>query len=161
MDRTMAYLMGSAKIGDFLKNKMPEKPYLPSPYIPHRCGLMHLPRMLEKIRRHWAGTLSADYAKTLGRGFDDLLCQHVGVPIETFLYVVRDSGGEQDLDARLLRLFPVDVQAFAWNRKLVQRGLVGYSRERLDARKAELHLTHRDDIVTMCDLLEVAEERLP
>jgi len=140
---------------------MPEKPYLPSPYIPHPCGLMHLPRMLEKIRRHLAGTLSADYAKTLGRGFDDLLCQHLGITPEQLIETVRESRDEVELDERLRRIFPRDLRVHEWNRKLVQRGLSGYSLERLNIRKAELGLTHRADIVTMCDLLEVAEERLP
>lgn len=140
---------------------MPTEPFLPSPYIPHKCGLMHLPRMLEKIRRHFAGTLSPEYAKTLGRGFDDLLCQHVGVPMETILEAVRAARDEEDMDRRLVELLPADLRVPVWNRKLVQRGLEGYSRERLDIRKAELNLTHRSDIVTMCDLLEVAEGRLP
>jgi hypothetical protein len=140
---------------------MPDQDFLPSPYIPHACGLMHLPRMLEKIRRHCAGTLSADYEKTLGRGFDDLLCQHVGVAIETFVEIVRDSPDGKEVDARLRELFPADLKVHAWNRKLVQRGLSGYSKERLDLRKAELNLTSRDDIITMCDLLEVAEGRMP
>jgi hypothetical protein len=142
-------------------SEVPVSLSLPSPYIPHPCGLMHLPRLLEKIRRHWAGTLSPEYARTLGRGFDDLLCQHVGVPIETFLELMRDRPCQKNLDTRLLDLFPSDLKAHAWNRKLVQRGLTGYSLERLNIRKAELNLTHRNDIVTMCDLLEVAEGRMP
>ncbi len=133
---------------------------LPSPYLPHSCGLMHLPRLLEKIRRHWAGTLSPDYAKTLGRGFDDLLCQHLQVTIEQFLEAVRANAESAALDRSLAAMFPANLRAHEWNRKLVQRGLRGYSRERLDIRKQELHLTHRADIVTMCDLLEVAEGRL-
>ncbi len=43
---------------------------------------------------------------------------------------------------------------------LVQRGLHGVSRERLEERKRELGLSHREDIHTMCDLLEVNEGRL-
>lgn len=122
---------------------------------------MHLPRMLEKIRRHLAGTLSAEYAKTLGRGFDDLLCEHVGLTIEEFIGAVRESGSEEELERKLAELFPADLRVHEWNRKLVQRGLRGYSLERLNIRKAELNLVHRDDILTMCDLLEVAEERMP
>lgn len=133
---------------------------LPSPYLPHPCGLMHLPRVLEKIRRHWAGTLSVDYAKTLGRGFDDLLCQHLEIAFSSVMEVVRDHPGGRELDAALLQIFPSDLRVHAWNRKLVQRGLTGFSKERLDIRKRELDLTHRNDILTMCDLLEVAEGRL-
>jgi hypothetical protein len=134
---------------------------LPSPYLCHPCGLMHLPRLIEKIRRHWAGTLSPDYAKTLGRGFDDLLSQHLGVPVEVMMEAVRAHPRPADLDVRWAELFPHPLRAHEWNRKLVQRGLVGYSLERLDIRKRELHLVHRTDILTMCDLLEVAEGRLP
>lgn len=122
---------------------------------------MHLPRLLEKIRRHWDGTLSADYARTLGRGFDDLLCRHLEVSVEEIMEAVRRNPDEGELDLALKRLFPRDLRSHEWNRKLVQRGLAGYSKERLVIRKRELNLTHRNDIVTMCDLLEVAEGRLP
>lgn len=134
---------------------------LPSPYLPHPCGLMHLPRVLEKIRRHWAGTLTPYYAKTLGRGFDDLLCQHLALPFERLMEAVREHPSGPALDAALQELFPADLRAHEWNRKLMQRGLAGYSLERLDWRKRDLNLTHRTDILTMCDLLEVAEGRLP
>lgn len=133
---------------------------LPSPYLPHPCGLMHLPRVLEKIRRHWAGTLSPDYAKTLGRGFDDLLCQHLQILFPILMEAVRENPDPQKLDVFLLQIFPLDLRVHEWNRKLMQRGLTGYSRERLDLRKRELNLMHRHDILTMCDLLEVAEGRL-
>lgn len=133
---------------------------LPSPYLPHTCGLMHLPRVLEKIRRHWRGTLTPYYAQTLGRGFDDLLCEHLRIPFATLMEAVRANPGQRELDGVLAGIFPSDLRIHEWNRKLVQRGLAGYSRERLDLRKQELSLTHRDDILTMCDLLEVAEGRL-
>jgi hypothetical protein len=134
---------------------------LPSPYLPHPCGLMHLPRVLEKIRRHWAGTLADYYAPTLGRGFDALLCEHLGIEFWDLMDAVRRHGSGAELDAALARFFPADLRAHTWNRKLVQRGLSGYSLERLEIRKRELRLTHRNDILTMCDLLEVAEGRLP
>jgi len=134
---------------------------LPSPYLPHACGLMHLPRVLEKIRRHWAGTLSPEYAKTLGRGFDALLAEHLGISFDVLLEAVREHPDGEELDAALARLFPVDLRVHVWNRKLVQRGLEGYSKERLDIRKQELGRVHREEILTMCDLLEVAEGRLP
>lgn len=141
---------------------MPDKPFLPSPYIPHANGLMHLPRVIEKCRRHWKGTLSEDYARTLGRGFDDLFCRHLGIPFEDLAGAVREAGDDdQRLGELLKNLLPRDLKAHGWNRKLVQRGLKGYSLDRLNIRKRELNLTHRTDILTMCDLLEVAEERLP
>ncbi len=56
---------------------------------------MHLPRMIEKIRRHWDGELSPEYLRTLGRGFDDLLCRHLGVPFDDFLHaLVPNRGGK-------------------------------------------------------------------
>ncbi len=135
--------------------------FLPSPYIPHPCGLMHLPRMVEKIRRHWAGELAAPYIPTLGRGFDDLLCRHLDVPFDDFLEALKACPSGGGLEEAVSRLLPEEVRAPEWNRKLVQRGLAGVSLERLDARKRELKLSHREDILTMCDLLEVNEGRLP
>ncbi|HLS29141.1 MAG TPA: DUF5069 domain-containing protein [Opitutales bacterium] len=134
---------------------------LPSPYLPHACGLMHLPRVLEKIRRHWADELSDYYAKTLGRGFDDLLCQHLEIPYETLMEAVYRNPSGPELDRELLAVFPADLRVHVWNRKLMQRGLEGYAKERVEIRKRELQLTDRDDILTMCDLLEVVEGRLP
>lgn len=148
-------MKSSQKIG------APEPPYLPSPYIPHVCGLMHLPRMIEKIRRYQAGVLSAAYERTLGRGFDSLLLEFTGVTLDELIIAIAEAPNDAELDRRLADLFPADLRIHEWNRKLVQRGLSGYSLERLNVRKRELHLEHRDDIVTMCDLIEVAEERLP
>lgn len=122
---------------------------------------MHLPRMVEKIRRHWARELSEDYARTLGRGFDDLLCQHLGVPFEAFLQALEGKQDAAEIDEAVRDLLPEDPRVHVWNRKLVQRGLGGYSLERLNIRKQELGLVHRDGILTMCDLLEVHEGRLP
>ena len=140
---------------------MPSTEFLPSPYLPHPDGLMHLPRMVEKIRRHWAGELSEDYARTLGRGFDDLLCNHLGIPFEVFLQALEGKQGAAEIDEAVRDLLPENPRVHVWNRKLVQRGLSGYSLERLNIRKQELGLVHRDDILTMCDLLEVHEGRLP
>lgn len=121
---------------------------------------MHLPRMIEKIRRHWAGELSPEYFRTLGRGFDDLLCRHLGVPFDDFLHALEGCRTEEEREAAVERLLPGDLRVHVWNRMLVQRGLHGVSRERLEARKRELGLSHREDIHTMCDLLEVNEGRL-
>lgn len=134
---------------------------LPSPYLPHECGLMHLPRVLEKIRRHWADELSDSYAKTLGRGFDDLLCEHLGISFEILMEAVYRNPSGPKLDQELLFMFPADLRVHVWNRKLMQRGLEGYAKKRVEIRKKELQLTDRTDILTMCDLLEVVEGRLP
>lgn len=134
---------------------------LPSPYLPHPCGLMHLPRVLEKIRRHWADELSDSYAKTLGRGFDDLLCEHLRISFESLMEAVYRHPSGPLLDRELEVVFPADLRVHVWNRKLIQRGLQeGYPKDRLDIRKRELGLSDRSDIVTMCDLLEVVEGRL-
>ncbi len=122
---------------------------------------MHLPRMVEKIRRHWAGELSPAYQRTLGRGFDDLLCSYIDVPFEAFLDVLKDCRTEVEIEDAVLSLLPGEPDAPGWNRKLVQRGLHGVSRERLQARKEELGFSDREDIITMCDLIEVNEGRMP
>lgn len=140
---------------------MSKSKYLPSPYLPHSCGLLHLPRMIEKIRRHASGTLSDEYTATLGKGFDALLCEHLDLSFGDVLAAVEGAAGDmEEVDRRLSLLFPAELRVAQWNRKLVQRGLQGVSLERLQQRKRELNLSHRDDIVTMCDLLEVVEGRL-
>ncbi|MDR2844712.1 MAG: DUF5069 domain-containing protein [Puniceicoccales bacterium] len=135
---------------------------LPSPYLPHRAtGLLHLPRFLAKIRKHLAGELPPSYQRNFGKGFDRFLCLHLGVEPEAVVAVVRDSGDDTDaLDARLLALFPANLQVAKWNRELVQRGMSEMGREALAAAKERMGIAHRTDLLSFADMIDFDEGRI-
>src|SRR5688572_6553153 len=55
------------------------------------CGWMHLPRYIDKIRLHLAGSLHADYQPNFGKGFDGKWLQTAGVTHEQMIEVVRNA----------------------------------------------------------------------
>lgn len=140
---------------------LPQNP-LPSPYLPdEHFGLMHLPRMMEKLVRLAGGTLETYYHPTVGQGFDRMLTEHLGLPMEVFANLAKSWKFERtEFFCRLGKLIPEDPEIACWNRRLVQRGLQGYGLFRLERRKKALGLSHRHDIRTMIDLIELAEGRL-
>ncbi len=133
---------------------------LPSPYIPHSSGLLHLPRFIAKIRKHLAGELPKSYQRNFRKGFDGFLCLHLGIEPEDVVAAVRDSADEADLDRRLDALFPADRRVAVWNRKLVQMGLSEMGRAKIEEVKETMGIAHRDEILTFADMIEVDEGRL-
>ena len=96
---------------------------LPSPYQPHPCGLLHLPRFLAKIRKHLEGKLPASYQRNFTKGFDGFLCLHLGVEPAEIIECVKQCSSESQLNEKLAGLFPKDLKVHAWNRKVVQMGM--------------------------------------
>ena len=134
---------------------------LPSPYLPHRCGLLHLPRFLAKCEKHLNGGLPKSYQRNFRKGFDGFLCLHLGVDPEEVLEIVRTSQTEDERDRRLVELFPDDLKVHAWNRKVVQMGMSEMGRERLEEVKASMGLADRSDLLSFADMIEVDEGRIP
>ena len=134
---------------------------LPSAYLPDPVfGLMHLPRFLSKVRHQLAGTLPPSYQKNFTKGFDGLLCLHLGIEPGEVIEIVEESANEAEVYQRLRSLFPEDVKAHQWNRAFVQMGLTGESKERLEEVKAQMGLSHRADLITFADLIEFDEGRI-
>ncbi len=133
---------------------------LPSPYVPHACGLLHLPRFLAKIKKHLAGKLPHSYRRNFTKGFDGFLCLHLGIDPRDVIEIVRASKDDAGIDARLKKILPADLRVHEWNRQLVQRGMKGISREKLEEVKADMGLAGRDDILSFADLIEADEGRL-
>jgi hypothetical protein len=136
---------------------------LPSPYLPHKAtGLLHLPRFIAKIRKHLAGGLPKSYQRNFCHGFDGFLCAHLGVSPKDVVALVRECGDDEALlEKRLLELFPTDVRAHVWNREVVQKGMHGMSRERLQEVKAQMGAADRDDLISFADLIDFDEGRIP
>lgn len=133
---------------------------LPSPYQPHRCGLLHLPRFIAKIRKHLAGQLPRSYQRNFTRGFDGFLCLHLGIDPQEVIDIVRTSHSEEELDDRLMELFPDDLQVNVWNRKVAQMGMSEMGREKLLEVKAQMGVADRDDLVSFADMIDFDEEKI-
>lgn len=136
-------------------------PDLPSPYVPHACGLLHLPRFLAKAEKYLAGELPKSYQRNFRKGFDGFLCLHLGVDPDEVVEIVRTSPSEEERDRRLLDLFPGDLKVHSWNRKLVQMGMSEMGRERLEEVKESMGLGDRGDLLSFADMIEVDEGRIP
>lgn len=133
---------------------------LPSPYIPHPCGLLHLPRFIAKIRKHLAGQLPKSYQRNFTRGFDGFLCLHLGVEPAAVIEIVRTSTSDAELNQRLMQIFPDDLRVHQWNRELVQKGMSQMGRETLEATKLKMGIAHRSDLISFADMIDFDEDRI-
>ncbi len=133
---------------------------LPSPYVPHRCGLLHLPRFIAKIKKHLAGELPQSYQRNFTKGFDGFLCLHLGIQPAQVIEAVKQSGSDEQLDAALKKIFPADLRVHVWNREMVQKGMSEVGRESLEKAKADLGLAERQDIRSFADMIDYDEGRI-
>ena len=133
---------------------------LPSPYLPHKCGLLHLPRFLAKIRKHLDDELPKSYQRNFTKGFDGFLCLHLGVDPQDLIEIVRTSRSDNEIDRRMLERFPDDLRIHVWNRKVVQMGMSKMGREALMDTKRKMGLEDREDLVSFADMIEVDEDRI-
>ena len=136
---------------------------LPSPYVPHPAtGLLHLPRFLAKcryVKEH--GALPPSYAKNYKRGCDRFLSLHLGIQPADVEKIVLDSATEEEVEARLEKLFPADVRAAAWNRRYVQMGMTTAGREFIKEALTAMGCADRaDEIKSVPDLIDFDEGRI-
>ena len=134
---------------------------LPSPYQAHACGLLHLPRFLAKIRKHLSEGLPKSYQRNFTKGFDGFLCLHLGVSPQEVIQCVKESNNESELDAKLFKLFPRDLHAAAWNRKVVQMGASDMAKEKLEEVKKNLNAGERVDLISFADVIDFDEKKIP
>ena len=98
---------------------------LPSPYQPHPCGLLHLPRFIAKCRKHLAGELPKSYQKNFCRGFDRFLSMHLGVDPKDVLKAVETAGDDElELDRLLADIFPEELKVVEWKKEEPTVGLL-------------------------------------
>lgn len=136
---------------------------LPSPYLPHAAtGLLYLPRFLAKcryVKEH--GALPPSYAKNYKRGCDRFLSQHLGIEPSAVERIVRESATDGEVDAKLLQIFPADVRAAHWNRRLVQMGMTAAGRDFVKVALTAMGCADRaDDIKSVPDLIDFDEGRI-
>ncbi|MDE0767574.1 MAG: DUF5069 domain-containing protein [Opitutaceae bacterium] len=134
---------------------------LPSPYIPHSCGLLHLPRFIAKAKRAVKGELGKSYQRNYKRGFDRFLCLHLGIDPDTVEEIVRTSADDAEINRHLLKILPEDIRVAKWNREIVQKGMSEMGREALERAKDKMDISDRKDLVSFADMIEFDEERIP
>ena len=133
---------------------------LPSPYQAHPCGLLHLPRFLAKIRKHLQGKLPPSYQRNFTKGFDGFLCLHLGVDPQVVVDCVKKSSSETELNDGLKSLFPENLNAHVWNRKVVQMGMSDMALEKLEEIKADLGASARSDLRSFADVIDFDERKI-
>lgn len=133
---------------------------LPSPYVPHACGLLHLPRFIAKAKRHVKNELGKSYQRNYKKGFDRFICLHLGIDPETVEEIVRESSSDEEIDNRLAEIFPSDLRVEKWNRELVQKGMSEMGREALSSAKRKMGIEDRTDLISFADMIEFDEERI-
>ncbi len=126
-------------------------------------GWMHLPRYVDKIRLHLAGKLHPDYQENLGKGFDALWLRYAGVTHEQMVEVVRRS----ITDGEVCDWVRQNVRKTAAEKAAHREEMLNYPRPddtvmqaRLQQRKQESGLAHRDDIRTFVDYIDADEGRI-
>ena len=125
-------------------------------------GWVFLPRFVDKIRLHLAGKLHADYQENFTKGFDGVWLKNSGVTAEQFIAVVKDTitdGQVADWVAKNVK--KSDAEKAAHRDYIFNRGTEGGEiTERLKMRKAQIGISHRDDIKTFVDFIDADEKRI-
>lgn len=136
---------------------------LPSPYQPHPCGLLHLPRFIAKIQKHLAGELPKSYQKNFCRGFDRFLCMHLGIDPANVVEAVRTAGDDAlELNRLLGELFPEDLRVADWNREITRKGQTVAGREFLAESLNNMGTPEMiGKIECVMDMIDFDEGRIP
>ncbi|WP_269523978.1 DUF5069 domain-containing protein [Coraliomargarita parva] len=136
---------------------------LPSPYEPHPCGLLHLPRFIAKCRKHLAGELPKSYQKNFCRGFDRFLCMHLGIEPQQVVEAVKQAGEDEiELDRLLGEFFPEDLGIVEWNREVTHKGQTEAGREFLAESLTNMgHPEMIGKVDSVMDMIDFDEGRIP
>lgn len=134
---------------------------LPSPYIPHSNGLLHLPRFIAKAKKAVKDELGKSYQRNYKRGFDRFLCTHLGIDPDAVEEIVRSSENDEEIERRIAEILPKDLQVAKWNRELVQKGMSEMGRDALESAKRKMGISDRSDLISFADMIEFDEERIP
>ena len=127
-------------------------------------GIVHFPRMLDKIRLHAVGELAEDYVSRLGQGMDGFLCEFLGVKYADVVHQVEEGRGDGEMLRWCFRhghkRSKSDILHF--NKFLLKLGWrdedIGIT-ERLEDYKQAAGHADRDDIQTIFDFIELDEGR--
>ncbi len=129
-----------------------------SPYVETR-GMFYFARMLDKIRKHAASELRADFQKNVGIALDERCSAYLNMPYADIATRTLQGGSDEDIFDWCLKhgrgLSEVDI--FIWNEYARKIGWNDARTEMLATYKAASNLSHRDDILTMFDFMDADE----
>jgi hypothetical protein len=126
-------------------------------------GMMYFPRMLDKIRLHARGELSADYHPNLGanKAADGACCNFLRVNYADLRERVLQGGTDEEIlewcfqRGRQLN----DGDLMIWNSFNSKLGWNDFATPRLEREKQKYGIVDRADIVTISDLIDFDEGR--
>ena len=133
---------------------------IPSPYQAHPNGLLHLPRFIAKIKKFLEDKLPESYQRNFTKGFDGFLCLHLGVEPDDVINCVKNAKDEAELSQNLQALFPKELNAPVWNRKVVQMGMSDLALEKLREVKKNLGAADRSDLISFADVIDFDEGKI-
>jgi gluconokinase len=127
-------------------------------------GMMWFPRMLDKIRLHACGELPSDYHENLGRkaAMDGRCLNFLRVNFEDLRERVEQGGTDEEILEWCYqigrRLNEGDL--VLWNEFTSKFGWKDFATPFLEKRKKEAGISHRTDIETIPQLIDLDEGRL-
>ena len=126
-------------------------------------GWVHLPRFVDKIRLHLAGKLAPDYQENFTKGFDGSWLRAAGVSSEQMIEMVKNTvtdGQVTDWIRKTARKTSAEKATF--NQFVLNRGTEPDPelQARLQMRKEQAGLAHREDIRTFVDFIDADEKRI-
>ena len=126
-------------------------------------GMMYFPRMLDKIRRHSRGELDEEYHPNLGNPTkgDGVCCNFLRVKHSDLAKRVEEGGSDEEIlrwcyeKGRHLN----EGDILVWNGFISKLGWNDFATPMLEEQKQKLGITHRADIATIPDLMDLDEKR--
>lgn len=124
---------------------------------------MYFPRMLDKIRLHAAGELGQDYSANLGnaKAADGACCNFLRVNYADLRECVLTGGSDEEIlewcYKKGRRLNAGDL--IVWNGFISKFGWRDFATPTLERIKKQNSIEHRDDIVTIPDVIDFDEGR--
>ena len=73
---------------------------------------------------------------------------------------MKKSSSEAELNDGLKSLFPENLRAHVWNRKVVQMGMSDMALEKLKEIKADLGASTRSDLRSFADVIDFDERKI-
>ena len=126
------------------------------------AGWIYLPRFVDKIRLHLAGKLHPDYQQNFAkRGFDDQWLKAAGVTADQFIEVVRQSITDGEVCDWVQKHVSRAAEQSVFTQFILNHGRENEPelRKRLQMRKEQAGIAHREEIQTFIDFIDVDEKR--
>lgn len=142
---------------------MSERKYPKSPKEMTK-GMMYFPRMLDKIRLHLNGELHEDYRENFGapQTADSALSNFLRIHHRDLIERVKQGGTDEEILEWCFEKGrkPNQGDIFVWNGFMSKLGWRDSVSPRLEQRKQEAGIGHRDDIQCIPDLIDLDEGRI-